>query len=284
MAYVDTVEFQKRGLPHTHSCIHVRHQDKPFTPQQVDKCISAELPDPNQDPRLFKAVSDFMIHGPCGVVNPDSKCMENGKCTKGFPKPFCEQTTMGDDGFPRYRRRDNGVGFWKQVRGQQFFIDNRWVVPHNPYLLCKYQTHMNVEICSTVRSIKYIYKYINKGHDVANISITPNQNIVNYDEIQAFENSRYVSSIEGMWHILNLPMREKSHSIYRLPVHLPFQQMVTYQPNANLMTVLENNKKTMLTEWFMLNQNDNRARQLLYCEIPSHYVWQKRAEDKESKF
>ncbi|XP_074266504.1 uncharacterized protein LOC141589779 [Silene latifolia] len=49
------------------------------------------------------------------------------------------------------------------VRGSQ--LNNRWVVPYNPYLLAKYDCHLNVEICSTFKAVKYMYKYVYKGHD-----------------------------------------------------------------------------------------------------------------------
>ena len=39
-------------------------------------------------------------------------------------------------------------------------LDNRWVVPYNPYLLLKYNAHINVEICITVSAVKYLYKYV----------------------------------------------------------------------------------------------------------------------------
>ena len=40
-------------------------------------------------------------------------------------------------------------------------IDNRWIVPHSPYLLLKYECHLNVaEVCASVESVKYLYKYV----------------------------------------------------------------------------------------------------------------------------
>ena len=43
-------------------------------------------------------------------------------------------------------------------------IDNRWVVPHNPYLVREYDCHINLEICETVKAVKYLFKYFYKGH------------------------------------------------------------------------------------------------------------------------
>ncbi len=43
--------------------------------------------------------------------------------------------------------------------------ENRWVVPHNPYLSRRYNAHINVEYCYSVASVKYIHKYIHKGTD-----------------------------------------------------------------------------------------------------------------------
>ena len=47
--------------------------------RQIDQFISAELPDEETDPELFKLVKSHMIHGPCGTINPNCVCMEGGK-------------------------------------------------------------------------------------------------------------------------------------------------------------------------------------------------------------
>ncbi|GJZ38006.1 ATP-dependent DNA helicase PIF1-like protein, partial [Tanacetum coccineum] len=75
---VYTIEFQKRGLPHTHVCLFLHKDDKVPNADQIDKYISAEIPDKDDDPDLYKLVSDFMMHGPCGVDEPNQACMADG--------------------------------------------------------------------------------------------------------------------------------------------------------------------------------------------------------------
>lgn len=65
-----TIEFQKRGLPHAHILLWLIPTSKLKTEADIDKFISAELPNEDLYPRLAKAVSNFMLHGPCGASNP----------------------------------------------------------------------------------------------------------------------------------------------------------------------------------------------------------------------
>ena len=100
-----------------------------------------------------------MLHGPCGIMNPQCPCMrEHIGCKDRYPKDFTELTIHGQNSYPIYRRNNNGRKVF--IRGHQ--LDNRWVVPYNPYLLAKFNCHMNVEMCSTIQAVKYIYKYIYK--------------------------------------------------------------------------------------------------------------------------
>ena len=47
-------------------------------------------------------------------------------------------------------------------------------------LLQKYDCHINVEDCVSIKSLKYLYKYVYKGHDAANIHL---QQMTAYDGI-----------------------------------------------------------------------------------------------------
>ena len=80
------VEFQKRGLPHVHMLIWLDSASKHNLQNNVDKFVSAEIPDPIKDPVGHAVVQAFMIHGPCGHKNPKCQCMKGNKLSRHFPK------------------------------------------------------------------------------------------------------------------------------------------------------------------------------------------------------
>lgn len=110
--------------------------------------ISAEIPDSEDYPILFEVVTKNMILGPCGVLNPNSPCMVDGKCSKRYPRDFIQETITGNDGYPQYRRQSteyNGKSINMTVRNIEIEVDNRWVVPYSPILSKTYKAHINVE-------------------------------------------------------------------------------------------------------------------------------------------
>src|SRR6266851_5798022 len=108
-------------------------RDRPSSPAAVDSIIRASWPDPEQEPLLFDAVKRSMVHGPCGRAFPHAPCMRDGKCSKGFPKPFQPVTAITTEGYPTYARPPNGHTY--DIGG--FPANNRWIVPYNPYLLMR---------------------------------------------------------------------------------------------------------------------------------------------------
>ena len=46
VSYFVVVEFQKRGLPHPHQSYTLAEEDKPRTPEDIDKIVTAEIPNP----------------------------------------------------------------------------------------------------------------------------------------------------------------------------------------------------------------------------------------------
>jgi len=75
-------------------------------------------------------------------------------------KIFVLQLDMPKTHF-QYRRPDNH----DHIEVRAATLDNRLVVPYNPYLLAKFDSHMNVEIHSTIVVVKYLYNYVYKGND-----------------------------------------------------------------------------------------------------------------------
>ncbi|KAI5433936.1 hypothetical protein KIW84_020970 [Lathyrus oleraceus] len=160
-SYMYVTEFQKRGLSHVHMLLVLESNDKLCDPKDYDSMVREEIPKLECEPELHEAVVRHMIHGPCGIINRKSPCMKDGHCKKRYPKQFLDETRQGTDSYPEYRRRfDESVSL-----GKDRSVDNRWVVPYNPWLLLKYDCHINVEICSSIKSIKYLYKYVYKGPD-----------------------------------------------------------------------------------------------------------------------
>lgn len=268
LCHMYTIEWQKRGLPHAHILIWLK--DK-IRPNQIDSVISAELPNPEEDPELFEVIKKQMVHGPCGAQNPKAPCMVDGKCSKGFPKPFLAETETGNDGYPSYRRRKPGQGGHEAtVKNRK--IDNRWTVPYSPLLSKIFKAHVNVEFCNSIKSIKYVCKYVNKGSDMAMFGIQEwNKN----DEIKCYQMARYISSNEAVWRLFNFRLHERYPAVVQLAVHLENGQRVYFDPNnpERLQQQLENPRHTTLTAFFELCQTDTFAATLLYPEVPQYFTW-----------
>ncbi|XP_045800265.1 uncharacterized protein LOC123894338 [Trifolium pratense] len=241
-----TVEFQKRGLPH--------------------------LPHPKLYPKLYGVVSSFMMHGPCGEANVKSPCMVSYRCSKFFPKKYKSTTTIDDEGYPSYRRRNTGVVVKKTAAS----LDNAYVVPYNPFLLMRYQAHINVEYCNKSNAIKYLFKYVNKGPDRSNVEISDgdksNQPV---DEIKRFYDCRYLSPAEAVWRTFAFDIHQHFPAVIRLTIHLENQQLVRFDDNSSLHNVVRYREMvdTMFTAWFKANLEYEEGRDLTYSQFPTKFVY-----------
>nr|XP_047142924.1 uncharacterized protein LOC124817156 [Hydra vulgaris] len=250
VTHVQVIEFQKRGLPHAHILLHLANDDKLETSQDIDNLICAEIPDPIVNCELYDIIKTCMIHGPCGILNPNSPCMKDGVCSKKYPKDFNANTVAVHNGYPRYS--DNGLVI--NIKGNN--VDNRWVVPYNPWLSKKYQAHINVEACMSVKA-------------------------VNHDEINTFLDCRYVSAPEALWRIFKYPISHMSHSVIRLKVHLPENQIVYFREGEEQVALdRAAQRDTHLTAWFKLNSENEGANRYSYVDIPYHFVF----DDKHCKW
>ncbi|XP_035838217.1 uncharacterized protein LOC110901544 [Helianthus annuus] len=245
------------------------------TIDHIDPFISVEIPDKEEDPKLYSLVTDYMIHGPCGNANLNCPCMVDKRCSKNFPKKFTPHTTIDSSGFPVYRRRDSGHTVIKSgVR-----LDNRNVVPYNKRLLKRYQAHINVEWCNQAGSVKYLFKYIKKGPDIATVVVSGDISSTikekPKDEIKEYYDCRYISACEASWRIFSNEVHYRYPAVMRLPFHLPGQQNVVYGADDDIDNVLSKPSvaSSIFVQWMKLNETNEDARKLTYVEFPSKFVW-----------
>ena len=186
-----------------------------------------------------------------------------------------------EDGYPIYRRREIIGEERRKVKVKGVWLDNRSVVPYNPYLSKRYNAHINVEICSSISAFKYLFKYVYKGGDRTTAVFQSE-----VDEIQDYLDARYLSAPEAVWRIFGFKLHHRSPAIQRLQIHLPNQQTVTFNQHTDIGMLLQNERlqKTTLTEFFTKNgeaaaaaangqQLDFDCRELLYQEFPTHMTW-----------
>jgi PIF1-like helicase/Helicase len=232
-----------------------------------------------------------MIHGPCGLTNPTCVCMKNGQCAKDYPREFCNQTLNPDDGYPKYRRRSADSGGVTFVSSNGTSISNAWVVPYNPFLSKKYNAHINVEICNTVQVLKYLFKYVYKGHDKTSVSVNSR---TNPNEIERYLEGRFVCPNEAFWRILGYSMHNRYPAVERLSVHLEFDQSVLFRDGDAHQVIERGPPVTTLTGYFE-KVKEERARPLTaiqrglrqdgtlnptaldlsYSEFTTFYIWNK---------
>ena len=279
---VYTIEYQKRGLPHMHLLLfwHLEDRMRFRNVESIDQIICAEFPSAEDDPdgKLFDIVSSTMVHGPCGDYNPTLTCMIKGtdgrmRCSKQFPKVCQETTVVQENGYPFYRRRANRRTHSipdRNFQGSRYEIRNQWVVLHNPYLSRRFQAHINVEFCRSVKAIKYIHKYVYKSSDQATIALE-----LGKDEVARHLNGRFIGPTEAVWRFFEFPTHEEFPPIQTLAVHLPGEQVVYFNPElteAEVQLCMEEARSTLMA-FFDYNAKSTDGRQWLYQEFPAHYVY-----------
>ncbi|XP_057760381.1 uncharacterized protein LOC130980749 [Arachis stenosperma] len=239
-----TIKFQKRGLPHAYIVLWLDRRPKLQSTEIIDELICVELPNSTRYQKLY-------------VVR------------------FTEQTSFDEEDYPIYRSRDLGVTY--EAYGVQ--IDNRFVVPYNPFLLMKYRAHINLDFCNKSNVIKYLFKYVNKGLDhvtaiVSNVHVG-NQNTRALDDIKEYFDCRYLSPCEFVWRIFSYDIYHRWPSIQRLTFHLPNQQHIIFDDRDIISSILVRKKNlvTMFIAWMLANMVYPEGKCLTYVEFPRHFVY-----------
>ena len=153
-------------------------------------------------------------------------------------------------------------------------VDNRWVVPYCAWLLWKYKYHINVKSITSIKAIKYIYKYVYKGHDCTTMQFGTCQN-----EVQLYLDARYISSYESGWRIYKFHMHKESPNVRHLQVHVEKENLISWdeEQTPDTQTMMEQAAfwNTTLSAYFKANEKyPNETKDLLYQDFPSKFVWQ----------
>lgn len=81
-------------------------------------------------------------------------------------------------------------------------------------ILLWYNVHINLEIVCAVNSVKYLYKYLEKGPDQCPVRLdVPDKEmreVMRCDEVPKYELRQYITASEGYWRIYNLPIQKKA--------------------------------------------------------------------------
>lgn len=152
---------------------------------------------------------------------------------------------QGNASYPLYRRRQDRP-YLPLHQYSWIEVNNRWVVPDNPFLLLMYVCHINIEICSSIKCVKYLYKYIHKGSGRVSIEVE------NSDEIAQYVDVRWICAPETFWKIYKFPLTQMCSALDCLEMHMPNMSQVRFESNSLLSDVLDDPRNS--TQFFMTNE------------------------------
>jgi hypothetical protein len=130
-----------------------------------------------------------------------------------------------------------------------------------------------MEWCNQSTSIKYLFKYINKGYDRITATINrstagPEAEEQPIDEIKQYLDCRYISLSEACWRIFGFPIHGRKPAVERLFFHFLGQQSVYFTDSERINDVLLKPSVTesMFTLWFEANKKYHKSKKLTYVK------------------
>ncbi len=233
-AYIYTIEYQKRGLSYTYIIVFIHAGHVFFKLEYINNLIRVKFFNRqlNPDKSLTVIIKQTLIYGFYNPLNLISlyiikKYLNDSLiCIKRFPREFNKTIIINADGYPIYRRRriiDNKI----IIQGPNSRFNNYQIVSYNPFLIYFFKIHINVEVCITIKTVKYIYKYIYKGHDKATLQI------YKIDKITRYITCRYINLTQTIQSILEFPTHKEWPTIIRLDLYISNKQTVTFSPKTD---------------------------------------------------
>ena len=105
------------------------------------------------------------------------------------------------------------------------------------------------------------------------MKITSENKKLEKDEVARFQNCRYISASESAWKHLNQAIHGRLHSVMKLACQLPQEQCIVFEEGSALQALEAGEPETLLTAWFKKNQEDPKARSVLYPDFPKKFTW-----------
>jgi hypothetical protein len=99
--------------------------------------------------------------------------------------------------------------------------------------------------------------------------------VVEIDEIKKYLDCRYVSASKAAWRIFKFDMHKQFPIVEYLQYHLLNQQLVLFHDDDDVHEVATRLviSKTMLIEWFKINQKSKIAQSFTFDQFPQQWVW-----------
>ncbi|GJR21562.1 DNA helicase [Tanacetum coccineum] len=213
----------------------------------VDKCISAELPNPAEGPDGYKIISELMMRGPCGLANKNAPCMKDGnKCNLNFPKPYSDNTYIDKDASVRYTT--------KRILMEERNYDRELLLIEKDSLLPKlngYKKQIFDEVVNGVtnqeQKLIFVYGHGGTGKTFLWKSLAC---VLCLEEriVLAVESSGIAS--------LLLPSGRTAHSRFKIPLNLHEECTCSIKKNSQLADLL---RECDLIIWDEAPMNDRRC-------------------------
>uniref|UniRef100_A0A914MFX3 ATP-dependent DNA helicase n=3 Tax=Meloidogyne TaxID=189290 RepID=A0A914MFX3_MELIC len=293
LGYAESMEFQKRiGGPHLHRVFTI---DREATAENIENLIWAHIPPepPASDKsdwanflrKIRELLPKFQLHD-CS----DHCRGTNGRCMKGFPKPYSRQTILHDDKPAEYKRpspKDGGEVLKIKRDSIEIEYDNRHVVPYNPLIMVMFQSHHNLEFCyGQSDNLKYALKYPFKGPSFSYIKCA-DSNKISIDEPAQYAKMLFRSPSEAYCRIQGNRYAYLSHTVIPLSIHLPGLQKIVFPPESKKIKLKPVTKgvlpETPLTSYWKLWRTDQSVQNILFENMPETYsidpkfkTWKKR--------
>lgn len=212
---VHTIEFQKRGLPHVHLIVILHPEDRAKEANDVETMLMSHFENPEKKDEngnavysaeerkslieLNKLVALHMCHT-CRI----GQCKEfwDSPCKRRFPKSQLDNSLFSEEKLYCELRRPFEMEVAIVRNGKPKTYSDADISTFSPFLIKKFNCHINVEYCTSPHTAKYLFKYIMKGQDMITVRTVVDQqtgqrkNVADYNEIEVFHTKRYIGAAQ----------------------------------------------------------------------------------------